>query len=93
MINNITNQSIIYGKLTKKPIKFGEAYQFAIVSPNPKSESINLWFDIETKDRRIVSFIKSLKIGSEIKCTCMLGNKIMPGKIITSLECFDVRLV
>lgn len=93
MISNISNQVIIQGNLVKAPVKIGTKYQFAIISKNDKSDFINLFFEIETSDRRIYRFVKDLITGSSIKCTCLLGNKIYQDKLIPTLECFDIRAV
>ena len=93
MIKSPTNLVIIEGKLVNKPIKQGEKTMFKIVSDDPKNNCINLVFDIETKDRRIGNFVNDLLPRQDIKCTCILGNKIVGNHVVPSLECYDIRLV
>lgn len=92
-MSNLVNQAVIQGKIVKKPYKLGGRYYFSIIADNEKSSYINLFFDIETLDERIYKFVNEQPLGTIIKCTCLLRNKILQNRLIPSLECYDIRAV
>lgn len=92
-MSNQVNQAVIQGKIVKKPYKLGGRYYFSIIADNEKSSYINLFFDIETLDKRISDFVNEQPVGTIIKCTCLLRNKIFQNKLIPSFECYDIRVI
>lgn len=92
-MNKTINQAVLEGILVKKPLKLGSRYSFSIMVKSEKSDLINLFFDIETLDKRIFDFVNGLSVGTMIKCTCLLRNKILQNRLIPSLECYDIRTI